>query len=57
MAIKDYTLEIVYDTDKEEVEYIQEYVSSSTDSPALIPMATEIEIPEGYWESGEEAEA
>ncbi|QDP66955.1 MAG: hypothetical protein Unbinned4409contig1002_56 [Prokaryotic dsDNA virus sp.] len=57
MALKVYTLEIVYDTDSDEIEYIKEYVSSATDSPALIPMVTEIEIPEGYWETGEEAES
>ena len=48
---KIYVLEICYDTEKGEVEYIEEFVTSYADKPAIIPFPDELEV-EGdeYWE-------
>jgi hypothetical protein len=59
MAIKTYTLEIVYDDTKEEVEYVKEYISG-TEPPAFIPMPKDVEVDDDYWEhsyTGEVGEA
>tara|TARA_R100000908_G_C3721813_1_gene124280 strand:- start:545 stop:724 length:180 start_codon:yes stop_codon:yes gene_type:complete len=59
MALKTYTLEIVYDDNKEEIESISEFVSG-TEPPVFLPMPKEVEIDEDYWDinySGEVGEA
>tara|TARA_R100001463_G_scaffold35623_2_gene77359 strand:- start:3509 stop:3688 length:180 start_codon:yes stop_codon:yes gene_type:complete len=59
MALKTYTLEIIYDDKTEEIESIQEFVSG-TEPPAFLPMPEEVEIDEDYWDmnySGEVGEA
>ena len=59
MALKTYTLEIIYDDKTEEIESIQEFVSGS-EPPVFLPMPKEVEIDEDYWDmnySGEVGEA
>ena len=59
MAIKTYTLEIVYDDKDETIEYLKEYISG-TEPPVFLPMPKELEIDEDYWKqnySGEVGEA
>tara|TARA_R100000781_G_C4072938_1_gene125093 strand:+ start:397 stop:576 length:180 start_codon:yes stop_codon:yes gene_type:complete len=48
MALKEYVLTIVYDTESDEIEYIQEYTSGD-DAPVLIPYPDNIEVDDKYW--------
>jgi hypothetical protein len=48
-GLKTYTLEIVYDSGTDTIEYIKEYISCS-DAPAFIPMPDKIGIPAEYWD-------
>ena len=49
MALKEYSLTIVYDTETDEIEYIQEYISGG-DTPALIPYPETLEVDDKYWD-------
>tara|TARA_R110002110_G_scaffold402994_1_gene620601 strand:- start:411 stop:590 length:180 start_codon:yes stop_codon:yes gene_type:complete len=50
MAIKEYSLYIVYDDETDNVEYIKEYVSTS-DRPAFIDAPDTVEVDKDTWES------
>jgi hypothetical protein len=50
MALKEYSLYIVYDDETDNIEYIKEYVSTSQ-RPAFIDMPDEVEIDSNTWES------
>ena len=41
---KIYVLEICYDTKNGEIEYIEEFVTSLSDKPSLIPVSDTLEI-------------
>lgn len=45
-----YVLEICYDADKGEIEYIEEFVTSASSAPVLIPIPDSVEVDEEYWE-------
>tara|TARA_R100000458_G_C8206813_1_gene195604 strand:- start:466 stop:645 length:180 start_codon:yes stop_codon:yes gene_type:complete len=49
MALKEYNLKIVYNTDNDEIEYIEEYISGD-DIPALIPYPDKLEVDDKYWD-------
>ena len=50
MALKEYSLVIVYDDQTDNIEYIKEYVSAS-ERPAFIEFPDEVEVDSDTWES------
>lgn len=50
MALRTYTLEIVYDDESDTIEHVQEYISASA-VPVFVPTSDEVEIDEEVWES------
>ena len=46
---KVYVLEICYDEDQGEIEYIEEFITGAS-KPAVIPLADVIEVDDEYWE-------
>ena len=55
MALRTYTLEIVYDDETDTIEHVQDYISTST-LPVFVPTADEIEIDEDTFRSIHEGE-
>tara|TARA_R100000306_G_C4270952_1_gene90138 strand:+ start:148 stop:330 length:183 start_codon:yes stop_codon:yes gene_type:complete len=49
MALKEYILTIIYDTKKDRIEHISEYISGS-DMPAFLPYPENVEVDDDYWE-------
>ena len=47
---KIYVLEICYDDEQGEIEYIEEFITSISDKPAVIPFPEDIEVDDEYWE-------
>lgn len=47
---KIYVLEICYDEDQGEIEYIEEFITGVSSKPAVIPLADVIEVDDEYWE-------
>jgi hypothetical protein len=47
---KIYVLEICYDTEQGEIEYIEEFVTSVSDNPTLIPFPDKVEVDDEYWD-------
>jgi hypothetical protein len=50
MALKTYTLEILYDDETDNIEYVKEFISTS-DAPVFIPYPDSIEIDQETWDS------
>ena len=48
MALKEYILTIIYDTDTEEIEHISEFVSGN-DTPVMLPYPDHVEVDDEYW--------
>ena len=47
---KVYILEICYDNEKGEIEHIEEFVTSVSDQPTVIPFPEDVEVDEEYWD-------
>ena len=50
MALRTYTLEIVFDDETDTIEHVKEFVSTS-DAPAFVPYPDSIEIDKETWDS------
>ena len=55
MALRTYTLEIVFDDETDNIEHIQEFMSASQ-MPVFVPTSDKVEIDDETWQAINEEE-